>query len=202
MLIRGCRHLGLELSKQQFRALERHIEYIAKWNNRVNLTSIVDFEQMVIRHILDSLTILPYVQGSQLLDIGTGGGFPGIPIAITRTDIQTVLLDSNKKKTEFLGHVVSQLKLSNVRVLHERIENYHPLETIHTLTARAVGSIQRILAQVQPLCKPSSRLLIMKGKKPEAEIRDLVHAGVREISIVELKVPYLNADRNLVVIQF
>ncbi|MCY4219163.1 MAG: 16S rRNA (guanine(527)-N(7))-methyltransferase RsmG [Gammaproteobacteria bacterium] len=202
LLTKGCSHLGLDLSKSQLRALEMHIEYITKWNQRVNLTSILDFEQMVVRHILDSLAILPYVRGSRLLDIGSGGGFPGVPIAITHTGIEIVLLDSNKKKTEFLGHVKTQLKLSNVSVIHERIENYRPVETVHTLTARAVGSIQRVLGQVQSLGHPSTRLLVMKGKNPESEIQDLILDRDQDISIVELDVPYLNADRNLVVIEF
>lgn len=168
----------------------------------MNLTSILDAEQMIIRHILDSLAIFPYIRGTRLLDIGSGGGFPGLPIAITHPDIQTVLLDSSKKKTEFLGHVVSQLELGNVSVIHERVENHRPAQPFHTLTARAVGSIERILGQAQALCHPGKRLLIMKGKPPESEIRNLAIERVRELSIVELHVPYLNADRNLVVIEF
>lgn len=202
LLLEGCSRLGLELPRQQLWALEMHIEHITKWNKRVNLTSILDAEQMIIRHILDSLAIFPHIRGTRLLDIGSGAGFPGLPVAITHPDIQTVLLDSNKKKTEFLGHVVSQLELGNVSVIHEKVENYRSVQPFHTLTVRAVGSIERVLGQVQALYQPGNRLLIMKGKSPESEIRNLAIERVRELSIVELQVPYLNADRNLVVIEF
>ena len=202
LLLEGCSQLGLELSKQQLRTLEMHIEHVTRWNQRVNLTSILDIEQMITRHILDSLAIFPYIRGARLLDIGSGGGFPGLPIAITRPDIQTVLLDSSRKKTEFLGHVISQLGLSNVSVIHEKVENYRPAQPFHTLMARAFGPIERVLGQVRPLSRPGNRLLMMKGKNPEFEIRNLIREGIHELSIVELQVPYLDANRNLVVIEF
>jgi len=202
LLFEGCGRLGLELSERQLGALEAHIEYIAKWNRRVNLTAILDAEQMVVRHVLDSLAIVPYIRGQRLLDIGSGGGFPGLPLAITRTDIETVLLDSSKKKIEFLGHVVSRLELNNVKAVHGRMEDYRPAGPFHTLAARAVGSLERVLQQSQALCQAGSRLLVMKGKNPEPEIRNLALEQVRELSIVELQVPYLNAGRSLVVIEF
>lgn len=202
LLLEGSRKLGLELPKQQLWALEMHIVHVTRWNQRVNLTSILDAEQMIIRHILDSLAIFPYVRGARLLDIGSGGGFPGLPIAIAHPDIEAVLLESSKKKAEFLGHAVSQLELDNASVIHERVENYRPSQPFHTLTARAVGSIGRVLELVQPLCQPGSRLLVMKGKNPESEIRSLALETACQLSVVELHVPYLNADRNLVVLEF
>ena len=202
LLLQGCDRLGLALSEDQIRALILHLEHLSKWNQRFNLTSIQDKAQMAVLHTLDSLSVSSHIRGCRLLDIGSGGGFPGLPLAIAHPRLQTVLLDSHNKKAEYLGHVASQLALSNVTVMRERIENYQPMQHFDTITARAVGPLQQMADQVAAWCGKGSRLLVMKGKKPQAEIQAFCQKKVRSLSIVELQVPFLNAERNLVVIEF
>lgn len=202
LLAEGCRCLGLHLTTDQLHALAMHIEYLRKWNRRVNLTSILNLEQMIVKHVLDSLSISPYVRGVRLLDVGSGGGFPGLPLAIAHPHMQTVLLDSNQKKIEFLGHVAAQLALDNVAAAFARVEKYCPEKNVDVVTARAVGPLQKLVDQAGAFCTPGSRFLVMKGKHPKSEIRNFNHRKVRDLFVVELDVPFLNEERNLIVIEF
>ncbi|MXZ80721.1 MAG: 16S rRNA (guanine(527)-N(7))-methyltransferase RsmG [Gammaproteobacteria bacterium] len=202
LLAQGCERLKLRLSEGQLDALWLHAQHLSRWGRRINLTSVLDPEQMIVRHVLDSLSVSPYLRGARLLDIGSGGGFPGLPLAIAHPDMQTVLLDSRRKKAEFLGHVAARIDLPNVAVARERIEKYRPDRKFDTHVARAVGPVQRLVEQTAPLCSAGSRLLIMKGRSPEAEVDALRHDGIRNATVVELRVPFLDAERNLVVIEF
>ncbi len=118
---------------------------LAKWNQAYNLTAVRDPQEMVTRHLLDSLVLLPYVQGPRVLDIGTGPGLPGIPLAVARPDCSFTLLDANAKKTRFVTQAVGELGLKNVEVVQERVENYRPKQKFDTLVARAFSSITDML---------------------------------------------------------
>ena len=165
---------------------------LAKWNAAYNLTAVRDPQEMVTRHLLDSLALLPYVQGPRVLDIGTGPGLPGIPLAVARPDCSFTLLDANAKKTRFVTQAVGELGLKNVDVVQARVENYRPVEKFDTLVARAFSSIADMLNNAQHLCAPGGRFLAMKGVYPEEELA-AIPAAYAVSEVVALKVPGLDA---------
>ena len=175
------------------------VRLLAKWNAAYNLTAVRDPEEMVTRHLLDSLVLLPYVQGPRVLDIGTGPGLPGIPLAVARPDCAFTLLDANAKKTRFVTQAVGELGLKNVEVVQTRVENYRPVEKFDTLVARAFSSIADMLKNTRHLCAPDGRFLAMKGVYPEAELA-AIPAGYAVSEVVALKVPGLEAARHLAII--
>lgn len=175
------------------------VRLLAKWNAAYNLTAVRDPEEMVTRHLLDSLVLLPYLQGQRVLDIGTGPGLPGIPLAIARPDCFFTLLDANAKKTRFVTQAAGELGLKNVEVVQTRVENYRPEQKFDTLVARAFSSIAGMLNNAQHLCAPGGRFLAMKGVYPEGELAAIpVDYAVSEV--VALKVPGLDAARHLAII--
>ena len=175
------------------------VRLLAKWNAAYNLTAVREPEEMVTRHVLDSLVVLPYLHGARVLDIGTGAGLPGIPLAVARPDCSFALLDANAKKTRFVTQVVGELGLKNVEVVQTRVENYRPVEKFDTLVARAFASMADILKNARHLCAPHGHFLVMKGVYPEAELAAIpAEYAVREV--VALKVPGLDAARHLAIV--
>ena len=172
---------------------------LAKWNAAYNLTAVRAPQEMIPRHLLDSLVLLPYLHGTRVLDIGTGPGLPGIPLAIARPDCSFTLLDANAKKTRFVTQAVGELALKNVEVVQARVENYRPAQKFDTLVARAFSSIADMLAHAHHLCAPHGRFLAMKGIYPEAELA-AIPADYAVSEVVALKVPGLDAERHLVII--
>lgn len=164
------RALGLESSFDDF---VRYLELLFRWNKAYNLTAVRDPNEMIYRHILDSLAILPWLRGNRWIDVGSGAGLPGIPLALARRDATLVLLDSNGKKTRFLMEVKSQLKLDHVEIVQARAENYHPFQPFDTLLARAFSDLKQILSWTSHLLMPNGLWLLMKGKYPEHELLDL-----------------------------
>ena len=175
------------------------VRLLAKWNAAYNLTAVRDPEEMITRHLLDSLVLLPYLQGPRVLDIGTGPGLPGIPLAIARPDCFFTLLDANAKKTRFVTQALGELGLKNVEVVQTRVENYRPVEKFDTLVARAFSSIADMLNNAQHLCAPGGRFLAMKGVYPEEELA-AIPADYVVNEVVALKVPGLDAARHLAII--
>ncbi len=169
----GCAQLGIVLSAAQHAQLRRHLQLLAKWNRGLNLTAIHKADDMVTRHVLDCLAIAPFVRGQALLDIGSGGGFPGLPLAIAKPELRVTLLDSRGKRVEFLRHVCADLGLSNAAVVHRRVEDYRPARKFDTLAARAFAPLADAVAACAGLHRRDGRLLAMKGKMPEAEIAAL-----------------------------
>ena len=145
-----------------------------KWNAAYNLTAVRDLDSMVNKHILDSLAILPWLKGSKILDVGTGAGLPGIPLAIAKPEIKFVLLDSNGKKTRFLSEVKRQLDLKNLEIVQFRVENYHPNEGFDTVISRAFSSLEQMIHWTQHLIAKDGLWLAMKGRYPDAELA-LIH---------------------------
>jgi 16S rRNA (guanine527-N7)-methyltransferase len=184
---------------QSYEKLELLLQFIAlieKWNRAYNLTAIRDKEEMARLHILDSLAILPHLHGKRLIDIGTGAGLPGIPLAIYRPDMEFVLLDSNAKKTRFVQQAILELKLKNVSVLHSRVEDYQPEQLFDTVVSRAFASMNDILKLTAHLLNKGGLLLAMKGQKPDEELAELT----LPYRIVPIVVPYVDAERCLVCI--
>lgn len=151
--------------------LSHYLLLLNKWNLAYNLTAIRDLESMVNKHLLDSLAILPWVQGPNLIDVGTGAGLPGIPVAIARPDLRVVLLDSNGKKLRFLQEVKRQLRLENLEIVHSRVENYRPAAGFDTVVSRAFSSLDQMLHWTHHLINDNGIWLAMKGRYPETELQ-------------------------------
>jgi len=161
--------MGLHYSVEVQQKLVHYIQLIARWNKTFNLTAIRDVEEMVSKHLLDSLVVQPFVEGSLILDVGSGAGLPGIPFAITSPEKQFALIDSNGKKTRFLTQAKIDLKLDNVEVIHQRVEEYRPAIGGHriyfdVIIARAYAATDDILNSTAHLQNAATRILIMQGK--------------------------------------
>ncbi len=170
--------MQLALSGEQCSGLLHYLDTLVKWNSVYNLTAIRDPLDMVARHLLDSLSLLPYLIGNRLLDVGSGAGLPGIPVAIARPDVAVTLLDSNNKKTRFLTHVRAQLRLENVTVVHHRVESFQPPDTYTTVTSRAFASLSAFVTQCNHLCDPDGEIVAMLGKVPNATETDQLERRV------------------------
>ena len=197
-LQQGLREMGLELPPPAETKLLNFLELLEKWNKTYNLTAVRDPEQMVPRHLLDSLSVLPYLHGLRVLDIGTGAGLPGIPLALARPDLEFTLLDSNAKKTRFATQALHELGLNNVAVVQERVEKFHPAEKFDTLIARAFASIPDMLAASRHLCAPNGRFLVMKGVFPQEELAAVTDGYRAEVKA--LHIPGLDAARHVVIL--
>lgn len=199
-LASGCEQLGLNLSESQQQTIRAYLENLLKWNKAYNLTAIRDPDDMVIKHLLDSLSIVPYVKGHRILDVGTGPGLPGIPASICEPDRHWTLIDSNGKKTRFLVQMKAELKLDNVSVIKGRIEALPTHQRFDTITSRAFSSLQNFVGVCLPLLEEGGELLAMKGLVPEDEIEALQQQAL-DIRIQPLNVPYLHEERHLIVVK-
>ncbi|TCW31826.1 16S rRNA (guanine(527)-N(7))-methyltransferase RsmG [Gulbenkiania mobilis] len=197
-LTQGLVQLGLPLSADQLARLEAYLALLAKWNQTYNLTAVREESRMVSYHLLDSLTLVPHLAGiHRLLDVGSGGGMPGIPAAIARPDLQVVLLDANHKKTTFLRQAVIELGLANVEVVTDRVEAYQPAERFDCITSRAFSELAEFVRLTRHLLAPGGAYLAMKGVYPYEEIA-LLPSDFRAEEVLPLKVPGLDAERHLV----
>jgi len=168
----GIDQLGLQVPVQP---LLTYLGLLHKWNHAYNLTAIRDIDSMVTRHLLDSLAILPWIKAPKLLDVGTGAGLPGIPLAIGLPDVQVVLLDSNGKKVRFLQEVKRVLSLNNVEIVQTRAENYHPAHGFDTVTSRAFSDLKQMVDWTEHLIAPNGIWLAMKGRCPETELAAITY---------------------------
>jgi 16S rRNA (guanine527-N7)-methyltransferase len=196
----GLAALDLALAADVRAKLLQFLELLERWNRAYNLTAVREIEQMLPRHLLDSLSVLPHLHGQRVLDIGTGAGLPGIPLALARPDVNFVLLDSNAKKIRFVKQTVHELGLRNVESVHSAAERYRPAELFDSVVARAVAAIPDMLHSCRHLCAPQSRILAMKGVYPEEELA-AVNAEFRVREVVRLVVPGLDAARHLVILE-
>lgn len=187
--------MDIALSAEQIAALMEFLRMLVKWNRVYNLSAIKEPEDMVTLHLLDSLAVLPYLYGERCIDVGTGAGLPGIPLAIACPDKAFALLDSNSKKTRFLQQVCIELGLKRVTPVHSRIEEYQPAQKFDTVTARAFTALPDLLTKSRHLLATGGKLLAMKSK----EIDALKREDFEFESVQTLVVPELEAKRNLVV---
>jgi 16S rRNA (guanine527-N7)-methyltransferase len=196
-IIEGSERLGISLPAEAIARLEAYLALLERWNRAYNLTAVRDPEAMVIRHLLDSLSILSWVEGPRVLDVGSGAGLPGIPLAIARPDCRFCLLDSNGKRTRFLTQVAAELQLAHVDVVRGRVEDYRPATLFNSVVSRAFATLTDMVADAGRLCAPEGRLLAMKGVFPDDELARLP-PGYVVVGVYPLHVPSLEAERTLV----
>jgi 16S rRNA (guanine527-N7)-methyltransferase len=200
-LAAGLTELDIAITTTDQERLIRYLGLIEKWNKIHNLTAIRDPQQMLTHHILDSLAVLPYLgDAHSLVDVGSGAGLPGIPIAIARPDISVTLVDSSHKRTAFQQQCKGELSLTNVAAVHNRVENYSQESGFDVVISRAFSDLGEFVQAAKHLCAKQGRLLAMKGLYPHEEIAKL-SAGVSLTQISELKIPGLNANRHLLEIK-
>jgi 16S rRNA (guanine527-N7)-methyltransferase len=177
------------------------LDELNDWNQRMNLTAIRDPEQQLTKHLLDSLSIQPFLsggpRGARIADIGTGAGFPGLPLALVNPRRQFMLIDSVNKKLKFVEHAAQAMGLTNVQVLHTRAQDYQPEPRFDVVVSRAVGSIENFVKWCGHLCAGGGRLLAMKGRYPEEELKAIPN-GWKDAGIHVLTVPGLDEQRHLV----
>ena len=193
----GLQQLKLDCSSQQLEKLLQYLELLQRWNKDFNLTSIRDPLQMVRLHLLDSLAIHPYIQGvKSIIDVGTGPGLPGIPLAILNPQVNFTLLDSNGKKTRFLFQAINELKLPNASEINHRVEAYKPNQLFDAVISRAFSSISDMLNQCDHLISDQGCFLAMKGKKPDSELSQMTKA-YKVVEVNEVNVPLVDSERHL-----
>ena len=196
----GLEKLKLVLTDEQQDQLLDYLELLHKWNRHFNLTAVRDIEKMLSLHLFDSLSIAKYIKGDTILDVGTGAGLPGIPLAIVYPEKKVTLLDSNGKKIRFCRQAVIELGLENVNPLHMRIEKMDREVHFATITSRAFSDLEHMLDLIGPLMDGKTRLLAMKGQVPEGEIQNLINLGYR-VQLDKLDVPEVNGLRHLITIR-
>ena len=201
----GIAALGLALPDGAEAELLAYLALLDKWNRVYNLTAVRDAERMVSHHLLDSLAAVPYFQDGcpdpvRVLDVGSGGGLPGIPLAIARPELQVTLIDSIAKKTAFLLQAKAELGLANLQVVTGRVEDFRPETGFDVITSRALSDLKEFVTLTRHLLKPTGRWLAMKGLYPNEEIVQLP-AGVRVSADHVLVVPGLDASRHLIVLE-
>lgn len=200
-LAKGLSGLGLSLPPAAQTQLIEYIRLLEKWNRVHNLTAVREPEQMVVLHLLDSLSVLPHLEGRKnLLDVGTGAGLPGIPLAIARPDLEVTLLDSNHKKTTFLAQAKAELSLANIRIETGRVESYRPSRPFEVVVSRAFSELSDFVTQARHLVAPEGVMLAMKGVYPFDEISRVPSTHVVS-KVEELHVPLLDAKRHLVTLK-
>ena len=186
---------ALDLSPQQKKLLETYLELLSKWNKTYNLTAIKDYDEMVVKHILDSLSIKEYVAGNTIIDVGTGAGLPGLVLAIVFPDKHFTLLDSNGKKIRFLIQAIHELGLKNCATVQARAEDYKPEKTFDCVTSRAFADLKLMLDLTRHLAHENTVWLAMKGDVSDEELSHIAHAKK-----INLSVPGLDEKRALVLI--
>jgi 16S rRNA (guanine527-N7)-methyltransferase len=196
----GVEALGIDIGPQALQALGDYAVLLERWNRTYNLTAVRELERIVPLHLLDSLAVLPWVGDGQLLDVGSGGGLPGIPLALAKPALQVTLLDSNSKKSAFQQQAAIELGLRNVRVVCSRIEQFRPEAPFARIVSRAFSELSDFVSPTRALLAPEGRWLAMKGVYPEDEIRRLP-AGVVVEDIHRLVIPGVEGDRHLVVLK-
>lgn len=199
-LAQGLAQMGLDLPTTAQEKLLAYAALLYKWNKTFSLTAMREQDKAVSHHLLDSLAILPHVPAGPLLDVGSGGGMPGIPLAIARPELQVTLLDSNSKKTAFLRQVVIELALPNVAVHCGRVEQYHPPMRFAAITSRAFAELADFANLSRQLLADEGCWLAMKGVWPHDEI-DRLPADIRVTGVHRLIVPGVEAERHLAVMQ-
>lgn len=197
-LASGLNALDLDLPAGMPKRLLAYLGLLSRWNRAYNLSAIREPEEMVTRHLLDSLAVLPYVEGPRVLDVGTGAGLPGLVLALARPRWQVTLLDSNAKKVTFLRQARLELGVDNIHPVQSRVERFAADAAFETVTSRAYASLRLFYRQTASLCAPGGHLVAMKGRLPQSEIAELADDEVTFRSH-RLTVPGLEAERHVII---
>lgn len=190
---------SLVVPKDAQEKMLRYLQLMRDWNRISNLTSVTDPKEMILLHLIDSLSISAYLYGNRIVDVGTGAGLPGIPLAIANPEKTFTLIDSNNKKTRFVQQAVYELSLNNVEVIHTRVEAYQPTIRFDSILSRAFSSLKVMLESTTHFIHPQGQYLAMKGTYPEAEINEMPES-FKLIGVHKLSIKGLKAERHLVCI--
>lgn len=195
----GLTSINIPLNQVVVKLLLDHLCLLHKWNRVHNLTAIRDPKKLISTHLLDSLSVLPHIPPGRVLDVGTGAGLPGIPLAVANPDLDVTLIESNHKKAAFLRQAVGELKLPNAAVICKNVEEWQPATDFQCIIARAYAEICQLIESSKHLLSDNGIFAAMKGRMPDAEIRDIPQ-GFAVKKIIELIVPGLGAERHLILI--
>ena len=203
LLAAGVAEMGLVVSLEVQQKLLQYLSLLSKWNKVYNLTAISDPLEMVTLHLLDSLSVLPYINAKNLLDVGSGGGLPGIVLAICQPQLKVTTIDTVQKKTIFMRQVKGELNLNNLEVVHARVEHYQPSEKFEVIISRAFSEIPLFIKLTGHLLIDNGQWLAMKGMTPHQELarEELKCLEVKSNKVITLKVAGLNAERHLVILE-
>ena len=196
-LVVGAKEQGIALDPPQAAAMLRLLAELREWNQRFNLTGITDPVDMVRKHLLDSLSVQPYLRGKRIADVGTGAGFPGLPLAAINPGREFALIEATGKKARFVRHAADAMELKNVDVIPARSEDWRGPAPYDIVLTRALGKLEQFVRVAGHLCAPKGRLLAMKGRRPDAEIAALP-PGWKAIAVHEVRIPGLAAERCIV----
>lgn len=198
ILEQGIQDAKLAISAETQHKLLGYLALMQKWNKVHNLTAVRDADEMVTLHLLDSLVVLPYVDAKNLLDVGSGAGLPGIPLALCLPDLQVTVIDSNSKKVSFMRQVKAELGITNLEVIGGRVEDIAPTRQFEIIISRAFSDLSLFISLTHHLLATDGKWLAMKGVYPEAELADLLaKKGVLASKVEVLNVPGLEAQRHL-----
>jgi 16S rRNA (guanine527-N7)-methyltransferase len=195
----GAAALGLTLTRAQRGQLDQYLALLEKWNRVYNLTAIRERSRMVTHHLLDSLAVLPHVRGPRVLDVGSGAGLPGIPLAVANPALEVTLLEANHKKSAFLTQAIGELHLANARIVTERVESWRTDARFDTIVSRAFADLAEFVGSSRHLLARGGVFAAMKGVHPFEEIERLPR-GYAVVDVVKLDVPGLDAERHLVLV--
>jgi 16S rRNA (guanine527-N7)-methyltransferase len=196
-LVVGAKEQGIALDPAQTAALLRLIAELREWNQRFNLTGITDPVDMVRKHLLDSMSVQPWLRGTRIADVGTGAGFPGLPLAVINPGREFALIEATGKKARFVRHAADAMELANVEVIPARSEEWRGHTPYDIVLTRALGKLTEFVRVAGHLCPPKGRLLAMKGRRPEAEIAELP-SGWKVYAVHDIRIPGLAAERCIV----
>jgi len=198
LLIEGLQRMDLKLTDQVIDQLMTYLNLVEKWNRVYNLTAIRERDEMIKLHFLDSLSILNHVHVKNILDVGSGAGFPGIVLAITKPELKVTVMDSVNKKTTFMQQVKSELSLTNLEVVNGRVEDYHPTTLFEAVTSRAFSNLKNMMSLTQHTLQKEGVWLAMKAK----DVREELEAFEKnQYTLISLEVPLINAERYLVILK-
>ena len=198
LLIDGLQRMALKLSDQMIDQLMTYLNLVEKWNRVYNLTAIRERDEMIRLHFLDSLSILNHVHVKNILDVGSGAGFPGIVLAITKPELKVTVMDSVNKKTTFMRQVKSELALTNLDVVNSRVEDYQPITLFEAVTSRAFSNLKNMMSLTQHTLQKEGMWLAMKSKDVKEELEEFEK---NQYTLIPLEVPFINAERYLVILK-
>lgn len=198
-LVAQAQLLGVPLDAEQAARALQLLDELSIWNRGYNLTAIIERGAMVRAHVLDSLSAYADLAGTRIADVGTGAGFPGLPLALVSPQRHFTLIDSVAKKIRFVSHAARTLKLSNVAAVHARVETLAPTHPFDTVVARAYAALPDLLMSVQGLCSASTRVLALKGRYPHDELAQLPRGWRLELAR-PVRIPGLDAERHILIL--